>query len=203
MAWAPLVVLAPKKDRGVCFCADYRQLNAQATFDAYPMPRMEEIVDSVGAARVMPTLDLAKGYWQIPMSSSSREKTTFVTPFGLYEFEVMPFGQHNTPATFQRLMDHVLRECQGFSSAYMDDIIGYSQSWAEHIGHLRDVFHWLVEAGLHVKISNCQFGRNEVNYLGHLIGQGQIELKQFGINQGLLQRRESVHHRPSGILYNS
>ncbi len=97
-------------------------------------------------------------------------------------------------------MDHVLRECQGFASAYMDDIISYSQSWAEHIGHLRDVFHRLVEAGLHVKISNCQFGRNEVNYLGHLIGQGQIELKQFGITQGLPQRRESVHYRPSGIL---
>ncbi len=91
MAWAPLVVLAPKKDGGVCFCADYRQLNDQATFDTYPMPCVEEIFDSVRAAHVMPTLDLAKGYWQIPMSSSSREKTAFVTPFGLYEFEVPYF----------------------------------------------------------------------------------------------------------------
>ncbi len=126
--WASPVVLVQKKDGGVRCCADYRQVNAQASFDAYPMPRVEEIFDSVGAARVMSTLDLAKGYWQIPMSTSSKEKTAFTTSFGLYKFEVMPCGLHNAPATFQRLMDHVLRACQSYASAYMDNIIVYSQA---------------------------------------------------------------------------
>lgn len=86
-------------------------------FDAYPMPRVEEMFESIGSSAVISTLDFAKGYWQIPMSADSREKTAFVTPFGLYQFNVMPFGLHNAPATFQRMMHYVLRDCQEFSKA--------------------------------------------------------------------------------------
>jgi len=107
-SWASLITLVPKKDGGVRFSIGYRKLNAKVSFDAYPMPRVEEMFESIGAAKVISTLDLAKGYWQIPMSRSSREKTAFATPFGLFEFEVMPFGLHNAPATFQRLMNHIL-----------------------------------------------------------------------------------------------
>jgi len=81
---------------------------------------------SIGAATVISTLVLAKGYWQIPMSPSSQEKTALATPFGLFEFDVMPFGLHNAPATFQRLMNHILRDCQGFTRAYTDDIVIFS-----------------------------------------------------------------------------
>ena len=106
--WASPIVLVEKKDGDVRFCVDYRKLNQVSKFDAYPMPRVEEVLESVGAAKFITTLDLAKGYWQIPMAKNSQEKTAFTTPFGLYEFRVMPFGLHNAQATFQRMMNEVL-----------------------------------------------------------------------------------------------
>ena len=81
-------------------------MNKIARFDAYSMPRIEELIDTVGPVKVISTLDLAKGYWQIPMDEGSRDKTAFTTPFGLYEFEVMPFGLHSAPTTFQRMINH-------------------------------------------------------------------------------------------------
>lgn len=102
------------------FCVDFRRLNSIATFDSYPMPRVEELFET--------TLDLAKGYWQIPLYALSREKTAFATPDGLYEFEVMPFGLHSAPATFQRMVNTVLRSCFQFAQAYIDDIVAFSQS---------------------------------------------------------------------------
>ena len=100
-----------------------------AKFDAYPMPRIEELIDTIGPAGVITTLDLqrgidlAKGYWQIPMDEESKDKTAFTTPFGLYEFEVMPFGLHSAPATFQRMINHTLQDCWQFARAYIDDIV--------------------------------------------------------------------------------
>ena len=138
--WASPIVLVQKKDGGVRFCVDYRKLNAVAKFDAYPMPRVEEIFEQIGRAEIISTLDLAKGYWQIPMSAESKERTAFTTPFGLYEFQVMPFGLHNAPATFQRLMNHILRGSEAFAGVYIDDIVVFSQTWEEHLRHLRDVF---------------------------------------------------------------
>ncbi len=143
--WASPVVLADKKDGGVRFCVDYRKVNQVSKFDAYPMPRVEEVL---GPAKCISTLDLARGYWQVPMADASKEKTAFTTPFGLYEFNVMPFGLHNAPATFQRLMDIVLQECRQFAKAYMDDIIIYSDDWAEHLTHLRPVLTCLQQTGL-------------------------------------------------------
>ena len=148
---------------------------SKANFDTYPMPRVEEMFESIGAAKVISTLDLAKGYWQIPMSPSSREKTAFATPFGLFEFDVMPFGLHNAPATFQRLMNHILRDCQSFARAYyIDDIVIFSQSWEEHVRHLSEVFKRLA-ANLRVKLEKCPFGCVRAHYLGHVIGQGKVE----------------------------
>ena len=109
------------------------------------------------------------------MSPESREKTAFATPFGLFEFEVMPFGLHNAPATFQRMINHVLKDCQKFARAYIDDIVIFSDSWEEHMGHMQEVLAKLQKAGLTLKLSKCQFGRNEVHYLGHCISNGQVQ----------------------------
>ena len=158
--WASPIVLVQKKDGGVRFCVDYRKLNHVAKFDAYPIPRVEETFKQIGSAEIVSTLDLARGYWQIPMTAESREKTTFTTPFGLYEFRVMPFGLHNAPATFQRLMNHVLWGSGAFAGVYIDDIVVFSRSWEEHLGHLRDVFSRLRQAGLTLKPSKCH-SRNQ------------------------------------------
>ena len=93
---------------GCTFCVDYQKLNQLARFDAYPMPRIEEMIDTMGLIKVISTLDLAKGYWQIPMDEGSSDKTAFTTPFGLCEFEVMPFGLYSAPVTFQRTISHLL-----------------------------------------------------------------------------------------------
>ena len=103
--WASPIVLVPKKDGGIRFCVDYRRLNAVSAADCYPMPRVDELIDRLGTAKFISTLDLARGYWQVPMAAESRKKTAFVTAFGQFEFTVMPFGLHSAPSTFQRMMD--------------------------------------------------------------------------------------------------
>ena len=173
--WASPIVLVEKKDGTIRFCVDYRKVNKVSKFDAYPMPRVEEIFESIGPAKVISTLDLAKGYWQIPMAPESMEKTAFATPFGLYEFEVMPFGLHNAPATFQRTMNYVLQDCQGFAKAYIDDVVVYSESWEEHLEHLSQVFDRMKKAGLTLKLKKCRFGAKKTGYLGHIIGEGHVE----------------------------
>ena len=157
---------------GLRFCVDYRRLNQLSKFDAYPMPRIEEVFESVSSSMVITTLDLASGYWQIPMAEGSQEKTAFATPFGLFEFMVMPFRLHSAPVTFQRMINHVLSGCQDFARAY---IVVYSRTQEEHLDHLWQVFTRLQGAGLTVKIKKCQFGRPKVPYLGHLVGGGDLE----------------------------
>ncbi len=135
--WASPIVLVPKTDGSVRFCVDYRKVNAVSKFDAYPMPRVDELLDRLGTTRFYSTLDLTKGYWQIPLSPLSKEKSAFTTPFGLHQFITLPFGLFGAPATFQRLMDKILRPHTAYAAAYLDDIIIYSQDWQRHMVHLR------------------------------------------------------------------
>ena len=100
-----------------------------ADFDAYPMPRVDTILDKVASAKYINTIDLMRGYWQIPLEEDSRRKSAFVTEFGLYEFNTMPFGLHGAPARFQRLMDRVLRGAEEFSDTFLDDIAVFSDTW--------------------------------------------------------------------------
>ena len=143
--------------------------------DAYPMPRIDDILDQIGQARYITTLDLARGYWQVPVAEEDRHKTAFTTPLGLFQFRVMPFGLSGTPATFQRLMDHVIRGMHQFTNAYLDDLVVFSSSWEEHLDHLTTVLASLQEAGLTAKPSKCQFAMSECTYLGHVVGGGTVK----------------------------
>ena len=103
--WASPIVLIEKKDGGIRFCMDYRKLNVVTQGDTYPMPRVDELLDQLGNSQYMTTLDLARGYWQVPVKQEDQHKTAFITPYELYHFRVMPFGLCGAPATFQRMMD--------------------------------------------------------------------------------------------------
>ncbi len=113
------------------FCVDYRKVNAVSKFDAYPMPWVDELLDRLGTARIYSTLDLTKGYWQIPLS---KEKSAFIKPFGLHQFVTLPFGLFGAPATFQHLMDKILRPHTAYAAAYLDDIIIYKSGLAAAYG---------------------------------------------------------------------
>ena len=164
-------VLDTKKDGSVRFCVDFRELKRSRS-DAYPMPRVEEVLDRIGRAKFISTMDLSRAYWQVPVDEDSRSKTAFVTEFGLYEFVTMPFGLHGAPVTFQRLMDQVLRGANENSDAFIDDVTVFSSTWVEHGKHLRDTFYRLREAGLTVKPKKTRLGMRETPLLGDIVGEG-------------------------------
>ena len=108
------------------------------------------------------------------MGEDSREKTAFVTPYGKYQFVTMPLGLVSAPSTFQRQMDHVLQGLHIFSTVYLDDILIRSDTWKEYVQHLTEVFEILREAGLHIMEKKCNFAVNSCNYLGHVVGGGDV-----------------------------
>ena len=173
--WAAPVVLVEKKSGEQRFCVDYRKLNGVTKKDSYPLPRIDDTLDMMHGKRFFTTLDLASGYWQIELEESAKEKTAFIVENNLYEFNRMSFGPCNAPATFQRLMNHILRTVLGKSAlVYLDDVIIFSDSLTEHFQHIREVFKLIGNAGLKLKLKKCQFLKDSVNYLGHIISAAGI-----------------------------
>lgn len=179
-AWGFPVVLVKKKDGTIRFCIDYRQLNAKTVKDVYPLPRIDETIESLHGARRFTSLDLHSGYWQIPVAEADRDKTGFVTRKGLFRFVHMPFGLSNTPGTFQRVMDAVLRGLTWQSClVYLDDIIVFSRGdMARHVVELAAVLERLSVAGLSVKAKKCSFAARRLEYLGHELGEDGIKPMQ-------------------------
>lgn len=168
-AWGFPVVLVKKKDGSVRFCIDYRMLNNITKKDVYPLPRIDDTIESMHGARRFTSLDLHAGYWQVPVAEEDRDKTGFVTRRGLFRFIRMPFGLANAPGTFQRMMDKVLR---GLSwqccLVYLDDVIIYTKgNIARHVVQLSAVLERLSQAGLSLKAAKCSFGTTHLEYLGH------------------------------------
>jgi len=170
---APLVVV-PKKDGDIRLCVNYKKLNEVSEFDPFPMPRVDELIEKIGNAKYLTALDATKGYWQIPLGSRESElRSCFTCEFGTFCFKVMPFGLHSSGATYMRLMQKVLDGLE-FAEAYIDDLIVYSDTWEDHLKHLREVFLRIRKAKLALKPRKCTLGHATIDYLGYLVGSGLL-----------------------------
>ena len=171
--WSSPIILIPKSTGGVRLCNNFKKINALSKTDSYPLPRIDDCVDRIGNANFVTKFDLLKGFWQIPLSSRAKQICAFCTPQGLYEYNVMPFGLKNAPATFQRLINNVTADVD-HCDAYIDDVIVATKGWEEHIAAIRHLFEKLSQAKLTVNLSKTDFVRATVTYLGHVVGQGQV-----------------------------
>lgn len=191
-AYASPIVVVAKKTGDVRVCTDYRLLNKITEFDPYPIPQIDQILDEVAQAKFITTLDLTKGFYQVPLDSEAKAKSAFITPFGHFAYNVMPFGMKNSSATFQRLVDKVLKDCQGYCKQYIDDVAIYSNTWEEHLVHLDIVLSKIQNAGLTIKPVKSKIAQSQVSYLGHTVGNGQIK--------PMLNKLESVQEFPTPVL---
>ena len=137
--WSSPCILVPKRDGGFRFCTDFRKINDKTKSDSFPIPRIADCIDQIGNAKFVSTFDMLKGYWQVPLTQRAREISAFVTPSGLYQYKVMPFGMKNAPATFQRMVNKLVRDIDG-CEGYIDDVVIFSDNWSDHIRQIKRFF---------------------------------------------------------------
>jgi len=180
--WAATPVLVRKKDKSLRYCVDYRKLNKATVKDAFPLPNIETCIDTLGGNLFMSTLDMAAGYWQLEIDERDRHKTAFITKFGLFEHVKLAFGLCNSPATFSRVMQLVLkglswRECL----AYLDDVIVLGKTFDDHIGNLTKVLARFRRYNLKLKPKKCCLFQNEVKFLGKIVSAQGIRVNPENI----------------------
>nr|CAD2195132.1 unnamed protein product [Meloidogyne enterolobii] len=166
--WANNLVLVQKGDGKLRPCVDFRPLNTITVTDPYPLPKMEEVIHKVSGKVWYSSLDLASGFWQIPLDKESSYKCGIITEWGLYEMRRLPFGLKNAPSIFQRTMDKILKGVRNVT-VYIDDILIHTKDFESHIEALEEVCCRLKESGLKLKGEKCKFFMKECIYLGHEI----------------------------------
>jgi hypothetical protein len=169
--WASTVVLVRKSDGSMRFCIDYRRLNALTLKESYPLPRMDDCIDSLGDATIFSTLDCNSGYWQIPVLPEDRDKTSFTSHEGFYRFTRMPFGLTNAPAPFQRMFHMELFSLSGRYHRLLSFV-------EAHVRHLDGVLERLYRAGLSLKLEKCHLCKDTVSYLGQVIRPGKLAVAE-------------------------
>lgn len=175
--YAAPILFVGKKDGTLRMCIDYRALNAITVKNKYPLPRIDDLFDQLGGCKYFSALDLQSGYHQIKISEEDVPKTAFRTPMGLYQFRVLSFGLTNAPATFQAEMNRIFGDLIGTCVlVYLDDILIYSKTEAEHLRHLALVLAVLRKNQFYAKLTKCDFCLHEVKFLGHLVGQDGIKV---------------------------
>jgi len=171
------VIIVSKPGGGLRVCQDYRGLNEVTVKDRYPLPLTRETLNNLKDMHYFSKIDIVAAFNNIRMKEGLEYLTAFRTRFGLFESLVMPFGLTGAPGTFQRYMNNVLRKYLDiFCSAYLDDILVYSRTRAEHTEHIRLILTALRDAGLHAKLSKCEFFREEVKYLGFIVGKEGVKM---------------------------
>ncbi|GJP56065.1 hypothetical protein CLOM_g15129 [Closterium sp. NIES-68] len=175
--FAALILFTPKKDGGLRMCTDYRALNRVTIKSRYPIPRTDKLIDNLRGARYFSKIDLRGGYYQIRVFADDCHKTAFRTRYGSYEYTVMPFGLTNAPSTFQLTMNGVFRNLlDKCVIIYLDDILIYSTTHEQHLKDLGAVFQRLQHHRLITKGSKCEFLKQELEFLGHVISTEGIQI---------------------------
>ena len=168
--WSSPVQLVTKKDGTIRFCIDYRKLNGVTKKNAYPLPRIDETLDSLGGNEWFCSIDLQSGYWQIAMTEEDKEKTAFSSHLGLYQFELMPFGLCNAPATFEAMMETLLSDYLWTRClVYLDDVIIFGKTFEECAINLELVLKRIQSNGLKLKPKKCALFKRSMCYLGRII----------------------------------
>lgn len=178
-SWSSPVVLVKKKDNSWRLCVDYRRLNAVTRKDAYPLPRIDDSLDALAGSVLFSTLDLLSGYWQVPLDQDAQDKAAFVTRGGLWKWKVLPFGLTSAPASFERLMEQVLKGLQWKNLLlYLDDIIVFSTDFDTHLERLETVLQRFRTANLKLKPSKCELLQKEVKFLGYVVSSHGVSTDQ-------------------------
>ena len=175
--FAAPVLFVKKPDGSLRFCIDYRKLNLLTKKDRYPLPLIDETLARIGRAKLFTKLDIRQAFHRIRMHPDSEELTTFRTRFGAYKCKVLPFGLTNGPATYQRYMNDVLFDyLDDFCTAYLDDILIFSDNELEHEHHVKKILERLRNAGLQIDLKKCEFHVTRTKYLGFIISTDGIEV---------------------------
>ena len=182
VAYASPIIMVKKPDGSTRVCTDYRKLNSFTVFDPEPMPTAEEIFSKLAGDRFFSKFDLSKGYWQVTVREEDRDLTTFICHRGLFRFRIMPFSLVNAPATFSRLMRRVLCDSQGLDN-YLDDVLAHTTDWTQHLTALRYFFERIRRAKLTLRPSKCEIGETTVSFLGHILSEGVMSLRQETVSK--------------------
>jgi transposase InsO family protein len=175
--FAAPVLFVKKPNGSLRFCIDFRVLNSLTRKDRYPLPLIDETLARIANARIFTKLDIRQAFHRIRMDPASEEYTTFRTRYGAYKCKVLPFGLTNGPATYQRYMNDVLFDyLDDFCTAYLDDILIYSEDPLKHQDHVKKVLQRLQDAGLQVDLKKCEFGVTRTKYLGFIISTSGLEV---------------------------
>lgn len=175
--FASNIVLCRKKDGNLRMCVDYRQLNERTIKDAHALPRIEEILEALAGNSYFTVIDMKSGYHNVEIEEEHKERTAFTLgPLGFYEYNKMPFGLANSPATYQRLMETILMDLNlKICFVYLDDVIIFSDTFQEHLQRIDKVFNRLKQAGLKLAPKKCSFFMHRVKYVGHIVSKEGIE----------------------------
>ena len=174
-AWSFPVVLIPKRDGTKRFCVDFRKLNEITEQDCFPMPRIDDILDGLKGSTIFTVIDLKSGYWQMELDEESMDKASFSTPDGHFSFKVVAMGLKCAPADFGRTIYLVLGDLP-FVKVYLDDITIHSNSFEEHMEHVKIVFERLSKAGLKLNKEKCTWFSSSIKLLGHIVSSKGIEM---------------------------